>query len=660
MVRLAVPGGGISDRLWLVVAAATAALTAAAAVMIAYRDPSWWGSGLWLASMVFAVITSVLYDRRSRWWQRIIQAAGWRWIDTTAVVILAMVALVIRIHHLGPTLPFMHGDEGEMGLLARRALNGSAAGARPLPVFGTEFLDHPTLFHYVQAGALAVLGDSITSLRVLSAGIGALAAPAVYLIGRLGWGRVAGLAAGWLLGVSHLHIHYSRVALNNIESASLITVAMVLVFAAVTHGRAASQSHSPTPSLTLFVLFGLTVGVSQYFYYGSRVLVALMLPILLVLRGRRLARTRDIGAAIGATLVAVLPLVLHYLRHPVTFSNRTDRVSVFGRSGLAHELGVGATLPRDLGHLLLTQVRRNIAFFINSGDHSGFYTPTYPAFDRITQVLFWLGIAVVLGSVAFRRGSAAVPSQLILIWIVTGVTLGGILTIDSPNGPRLLMVVPAVFVCGGVSAQYLWNAAHRRWPTHKSALRFTVAALALVTFFANWNRYFVEYARRSQLAALTEIAALIRDQAPSHRVFLIGGDVLRVDNGVVRFITDGGDQSDLASDEAFETQFPSLIAAGRPVLVIALEFRAADLRHIQQLHPGGAFTTYLGADDRPSYFTYELPLTRAALKPIGLHSRGRTTDDCVVGLVHEFDHSLAESAFSRALLFRSQRRRSFA
>lgn len=598
-----------SDRPWWGAAAATVVVAAAAAVVIAHRDPSWWGSGLWLASMCSAAVAGVLHDRRSDWLGRLVRATAWRWIDTGAVVVLAAVAFAIRARHLGAALPYLHGDEGEMGLLARRALNASAAGARPLPVFGTEFLDHPTLFHYVQAAALSVFGDSITSLRLLSAGFGALAAPAVYLIGRLGWGRRAGLAAGWLLCVSHFHIHYSRLALNNIESASSIAVAMVLVLAAVTLGRAAEPSHSPTPSLTLFVLFGLTVGMSQYFYYGSRVLLVLMLPILLVLRGHRLARARDIAAAIGATLVAMLPLAQYYVRHPAALVNRTSGVSVFSTSGLAHEAGVGARLPRDLPHLLLTQIRRNIAFFLNSGDHSGFYTSDYPAFDRITVVLFWLGIAILLGTVALRRGSRAVPAQMMLMWMVVGVTLGGILTIDSPNGPRLLMVVPAVFVLAGVSSQFVWNAAVRRWPTRRRAMHGAVTVLMLVTFFANWNRYFVDYARSEPLGIITDIGNLIRERTASHRVFLIGGDALRVDNGAIRFITKGGDQSDLDSADGFETLFPGLVAAGRPVLIVALAFRAADLEHIQRLHPGGVLATYTDPDDRPSYLTYELPAT---------------------------------------------------
>ena len=44
---------------------------------------------------------------------------------------------------------------------------------------------------------------------------------------------MAGLTAAWLLAVSHLHIHYSRIGLNNIQSVwSLIVVLAVMAMVA--------------------------------------------------------------------------------------------------------------------------------------------------------------------------------------------------------------------------------------------------------------------------------------------------------------------------------------------------------------------------------------------------------------------------------------------
>ena len=69
-------------------------------------------------------------------------------------------------------------------------------------------------------------------LRILSAVFGALCMPLVYLIGRMGWGKIAGFVAAALIAVAHLHIHYSRMALNNIQSVWFALFCALMLIAA--------------------------------------------------------------------------------------------------------------------------------------------------------------------------------------------------------------------------------------------------------------------------------------------------------------------------------------------------------------------------------------------------------------------------------------------
>ena len=70
-------------------------------------------------------------------------------LDWLIAMAITGVALALRLYQLNDFLPTMHGDEGEMGMLALLARHGPASGidARVLPLFSTSFLDHPTLFH---------------------------------------------------------------------------------------------------------------------------------------------------------------------------------------------------------------------------------------------------------------------------------------------------------------------------------------------------------------------------------------------------------------------------------------------------------------------------------------------------------------------------------
>jgi hypothetical protein len=215
----------LGSRRQIVFGAGLLSAGGAAYVAAVYGDPNPAAIVLWLLSIFLFLVSGVLHDRKSHLWRRLLTAAQFDRYDWLAM------AMLLRTYRLDASLPAIHGDEGEMGMYARLALFGPGGerGESPLPYFRTAFLDHPTLFHFVQAAALALFGNTMYSLKLLSAIVGALCAPLIYVIGRIGWGRAAGLTAAWLLAVSHLHIQYSRIALNNIETVWFVIFFVVLL-----------------------------------------------------------------------------------------------------------------------------------------------------------------------------------------------------------------------------------------------------------------------------------------------------------------------------------------------------------------------------------------------------------------------------------------------
>jgi hypothetical protein len=243
----------------------------------------------WLAGLVLVIDAGLLHDRLgSNLLSENNTQPKWARLDWLLAASLTVLALCLRLYQIGEYLPPVHGDEGEMGTLALLARHGRASGiaTRPLSLFTTGFLDHPTLFHYLQAVAMVLFGETITALRILSAIVGGLCAPFLYATGLLGWGRITGLTAGWLLAVSHLHIHYSRIALNNIETVWFVILLIWLLALAYEsnhlqrihaenevdhHGFSAHEA----PALLTFIIIGLVIGLGQYFYYGSRLMPVL-------------------------------------------------------------------------------------------------------------------------------------------------------------------------------------------------------------------------------------------------------------------------------------------------------------------------------------------------------------------------------------------------
>ncbi len=600
----------------------------AAAIMARTRDPDPLVMAIWLAAMLGAIVAGWLHDRHSNLWQRVRGAVHWQRLDWLIVLVLFVVALLLRVYMLSPFLPAMHGDEGEMGLLARLALYGpgNGLGDRPLAYFRTGFLDHPTLFHYIQAGALALFGDNIVSLKLLSAFFGALCAPTIYAIGRFGWGRAAGLAGGWLLAVSHLHIHYSRIALNNIETVWLVSLLVLLAVMAWALGEIPRQERvaahaadstdapvlevdiandlQPIPPqdegrLTIFILLGLVVGLSQYFYYGSRLLALLAIPYMLLLWRTRRATIEQVILAGMSSLLAFLPLMVFYFDNLAPFINRMRGVSVFNPEGLMHTLGGDAAWPNDIPVLLLEQIERNLRFFMQNGDRSAFYVTDIPAFDLITVALFWLGLGVLLTQ--WRR----FPAQSVLLWFVLGVFFGGVMTNDAPNGPRLIVAVPAVFLAAGAGVQIFYDLLRYIWAGGRVQMGLAAGALlAALTLQMNYEDYFVHFRRMQIYTGVTDIGFLIKNESDSHDVYLMGSPNLFVEYGTIRFLANGAPSRNLYTADEFPSWYDTTRAADKEALIIALPFRYNDLLSIQQQFPGNDIQQHYDNMDRLTFYTY--------------------------------------------------------
>jgi len=537
-------------------------------------------------------------------------------LDWLLVLAITAVALTLRLYRLNDFLPAMHGDEGEMGMLALLARHGPASGISPtvLPLFSTAFLDHPTLFHYVQAAAMLLFGESLSGLRTLSVIFGALCVPVVYAIGRLGWGRVAGITAAWLLAVSHLHLQYSRIALNNIETVWFTALFMLLIILASQKTRwvmeedgdggdgmeRAKRKQLMAP-IVPYLWAGLTMGLSQYFYYGSRLIPVLAAPLLLFLLLKRRLIWPQMLMLIIATLVAYMPLAGHYTKSLSAFWNRTEGVSILSPEGMAHTIGPQATWPHDIPLLIWEQITRNIAFFVQDGDRSSFYLADLGAFDPITIMLFWLGLGLVLARI-YRFQEFA-----ILTWFGLGFLLAGVITNNAPNGPRLIVITTSIYIISGILLQYSFHFLQRIWPTGSRWGSLALGtALAFGTFQLNFTTYFDIYANYSPNMLTTSMAHDIVDLGAKDKVYLFGTPRLYADYGVLRFIAFGTERYNAEQAEQLPT-IEEVQAEDQGLMVIVLPHRLADLDRVIERFPGGIRDERLDRVGNLLYVIYRVP-----------------------------------------------------
>ena len=493
------------------------------------------------------------------------------------IIPIILIAFALRFYNL-ETLPPLHGDEGEMGLVALKVLENKAP---PLTAIG--WLDHPALFHYLQAGPVAIFGRTALALRLLSVVAGVLCVPLIYKLGRRGWGTVAGLMAAWLLAVSHLHIHFSRIGLNNIES----TLAMLLFLVLMLRIR--------PNRVTLLAISGLIVGLAQYLYYGSRVIPLIAVVLLFVFWQKKMVDFKQLAAFGLGLLIAYAPLGAFYTTHPDTFVSRSQSVFLLNEQNVKNTLQSDeASVPQDLVPLFKEQMNRNLNFFVKGGDRSPFYSSSVPSFDLITSILFWLGLGLALTRLKRFQEIA------ILIWLGLALLLGGILTNDAPNAPRLLIVIPVVFLLGGILLQQ----AGRLLSLYPKKVKVLALGLILaLTGFLNFKIYFYDFVSDLPPRNIEgdSIAREIKTAGSANDVFLLGQPHLSVKYGTIHFLA-----GDTAADLAGSADIPA--PNGRGLLVIALPDQVEDLEAIEQRFPGGILRTQVNPRNDPIYAVYHVPV----------------------------------------------------
>jgi len=568
-------------------------LNTGALVVIQGNPLSGWGVALWLSSLGVLIVSAALGSHsRLAWpfgspsWQGIRQRLGGRTLllELLAVTVITGAAFALRAVSLDRYPPMMHGDEGEWGVVALDILEGT----RPVSPFGIGWNGNPAMFNFWQAASMAVFGKDEVGLRMLSAFAGTLSVPALYLLVRLPFGRLAALTAASLLAISHLHIHVSRIALANIQS-SFLTIVVLMLIALARMKR----------SSVLYALAGLATTYSMYFYFGSRVIPLLAAILLVFLLVERKASLNDIFLFGVAAWLAFAPLALTYMQNPSDFAGRMEGVYLFTPQNLRHMLG--ASRSTDPVALLRFQIERNLLFFVHYGDASPFYLGDIPAFDPITSTLFWLGLGVALPRA--RR----FPEFMLLVWWGAVLILGGILTIDPPNASRLIMGVPAVFAFGGLFVA-------RARELVSGVLRLRVDSLLIpvlivvigISLKMNYDTYFVEYARKAPSVGTLAMAREMKRHQADYRSYLLGAPWLYANYGVMRFVARDAERADILRVE--DARDLSLSEKG--ALFIIVPGRLKELEALRDWYPNGTYNEMRDGLGRLQYVTYQVPRLR--------------------------------------------------
>jgi hypothetical protein len=501
-----------------------------------------------------------------------------------AALALALLAFALRIYQVEDIPIVFTGDEASMGLSALRFIQGDVNN-----IFAVGWFSHPALFFYIQSKYIDVFGRTVLALRLPAALAGALTVAAVYGLGRALFGGRAGLYAALFLTTLHYHNHFSRLGLNNIWDGLAYAATLGALWLGWRRGGRG-----------WYLLAGVCLGLAQYFYVSSRMLLVLvpiwLLAVGLLDRARFRRQLPDMILMGLAALVTVLPLAFFYFTHPGDYLWLLRQPTVYSAQipapGAATGLA-GRLLRLGEGFLAYTHVP--LRFF--------WYTPETPILRAFPGALFLLGI------LALARRPRDSRTWLLLIWLAAIGLVGG-LSDFTPAAQRYVAAAPAAVLVATFGLEALVSRLQCLWPHRRRLLSLGVVLLFTAVGIDELHFYFVTYAPYSALGGrdalvVHRLTEAVQDEPADTQVVLFGKGRVHINaSQVMSYLAPQVRGVNMPAPWGSPVN-PQL--AGERLLFVFLPETTEELVPVQASYPGGSLSVERDADGEILYRLYAYP-----------------------------------------------------
>jgi sugar lactone lactonase YvrE len=551
-------------------------------LMLQLSDIAYLGQVIgWLVSLALLVAACWPYGTQGGTfsWRRLKS----NWIEVCLVMLIVVLGFVLRAYNLDSIPGGFHGDEGELAMDAVAILEG-----RRVSPFGTGWDRHPSLFSYLQALSMKVFGVNVTGVRMLSAIAGTLTLLGLYLLVRRMFGTWMALVATFLLAVSHWHIHFSRLAMNDTRVTLFYVLAIYFLYEGVESKR-----------VLFHCLSGLALGLSLYFGANKAfallpLLVCFIVYLSITRRGFLRRQYKNLVILAFAALMAFAPLGLYYAQHGWRAFLLERLSSRFILNNLDRFYAAYGT--RELWDVLRFQAERAVLVFNYYGDAGNFYSFTQePVLDFFTAALYVLGLAYSL----YRWKDARYA--LLICWYIL-VLQGSLLSIDPPQTHRIVAMIPVPFAFAAIAVEQFRKELVKalRWRKAFYSAVPLVMFLGLIAY-SNIDAYFVRYAERWPWLDITVMAKYIRALGRDYKVYFFGTPHTYLKHGTIRFIAHGVEGVDVAN---VADVVPVRQEVDRDVAFILISRHLQAFPFIESYYPGGILRDFKDAKGRSLFAAY--------------------------------------------------------
>jgi 4-amino-4-deoxy-L-arabinose transferase-like glycosyltransferase len=517
------------------------------------------------------------------------------WLELATVAGLTAMALILRVAALDQVPFTLGGDEAWHGLLARQVLRGELRNP-----FQMSYMSMPTAFYWPLSWSLWLAGNNLFGLRLLAALAGAASVPLFYLLVRGRWGRRTALLTALFLAAYDYHLHYSRLGANNVWDPLFVIVTLWAVDRGLGGGK---EGERPGDRSRFFLLAGLVMGLSTYFYTGARLLPPLVLAYVAFVAWRERGRHRGLGAHLVllalAFLVAAGPMLDFARTHPDEWNARINQVGIVQSGWLAREPGLtGKTTSR----ILAEQFLRSAGAFHVFPDRTVWYGADRPLLGFLAGIFALLGMGWAVVHWRQRR------YFLLLLWFWSVIITGGILTESPPSSQRLVMAIPAVALLVAIGLEQSVGLGRRILTLDRRWEEGLLGLLVLILAASSVHFYFAEYTPQRRYGGengetATMMGRYLGDLEGDYTAYLLGAPRLYWSFGTMTFLA-----PDVPGRDVIEplTAPPDFVDPSRGAVFLLLPERASELAWIEQAYPAGKASEFHDSGGALRFVAYEV------------------------------------------------------
>jgi 4-amino-4-deoxy-L-arabinose transferase-like glycosyltransferase len=336
-----------------------------------------------------------------------------RHVTQSLLLLIVVWAAAVRLYNLEFGIHRMVDEIHSAGAVADLLGRGNM----PLLLHYNGTTAFTWFFPYWQAWLVGIFGAGLSPLRFVSVILGVGTVIALFLLlRRLFGGQIALIGAAVLAGLP-LHVHFSRIGINNIADPLFGVLALYLLVRGCQVGQRRDWAWA-----------GLCLGLTHYFYEGGRLFYTLFAVCwvgwvwLVRPSGWHRPTWRNISAALVTLLCLTIPLYYAWWVQGLAFAPRLTQV---GYSTFDPTLQPLEAFWRQLQPML--------ALLTHAHPHDSFYRDQ-PYIPLWLLPFFLAGLAVLVTRLRSGGGS-------LLVWWCVGSVVG--LSLVAPDAPRVLTVAPA-------------------------------------------------------------------------------------------------------------------------------------------------------------------------------------------------------------------------